>query len=400
MSVAAKLRVLSSMDEIPRQDWDRLANPASCGSTREIADIEYNPFLSHDFLSALEQSGCATDETGWMARHMVLERDIPGGQTEIVGLMPCYLKFHSQGEYVFDHGWADAFERAGGDYYPKLQCSIPFTPATGRRLLVANDDKAQQNRQLLGSGLVQLCGKMNVSSAHLTFLPQQEWQLLGKQGYLLREDQQFHWRNDNYPDFDAFLASLNSRKRKTIRRERREALAGTGIEIDWLTGSDLGEDVWDSFFQFYIDTGSRKWGKPYLNRAFYSMIGERMRDNIVLIMARRQGRYIAGAINFIGSGTLYGRHWGCIEHHPFLHFEICYYQAIEWAIAHRLEVIEAGAQGAHKLVRGYLPKLTYSAHHITNQGLRNAVADYLEHERDAVEHENQVLEEHSPYRRR
>ncbi len=332
---SASLQVLSSLKEISRQDWDDIANPGKDGKKGFCVNNPYNPFLSYDFLLSLEESKCATRETGWMAQHLVLQRDHDAGEPHICGLLPCYLKGHSQGEYVFDHGWADAFERAGGQYYPKLQCSIPFTPVTGRRLLVRNDSDMEVNRLLLANGLKQLCQQINVSSAHLTFMEKDEWLGLGEQGYLLRQDQQFHWLNNGYDSFEDFLTSLTSRKRKVIRKERRTALADNGITIEWLSGAALSESVWDSFFEFYLDTGARKWGRPYLNREFYSLIGERMADDVVLIMARRDGRYIAGAINFIGSHTLYGRHWGCIEDHPFLHFEICYYQAIEWAIANK-----------------------------------------------------------------
>lgn len=334
-----------------------------------------------------------------MAQHLVLSRIEDGVEPEICGVIPCYLKNHSQGEYVFDHGWADAFERAGGQYYPKLQCGIPFTPATGRRLLVKQDEFENENKQLLANGLKQLCDQIQVSSAHLTFLPKDEWETLKSHDYLCRVDQQFHWQNEGFENFDDFLKNLNSRKRKAIRKERRAALADNGITIEWITGSELTESVWDSFYQFYLDTGSRKWGRPYLNRDFYSLIGERMADDIVLIMAKREDRYVAGAINFIGADTFYGRHWGCIEDHPFLHFEICYYQAIEWAIANKKQTVEAGAQGEHKLARGYLPKITYSAHYIANPGFRDAIEDYLMRERRAVEHENQILAEHSPFRK-
>ena len=396
--VVASLQVLSSLKEISATDWDQYANPAGTCSSDIESNTPYNPFLSHNFLYALEESGCAATKTGWMAQHLVLSRNEQEKQPEICGLVPCYLKNHSQGEYVFDHGWADAFERAGGNYYPKLQCSIPFTPVTGRRLLVRQDDRAEENRQLLVDGIKQLCDQIDVSSAHLTFIEKDECAALEAHGYLRREDQQFHWQNDNYERFDEFLETLTSRKRKVIRKERRAALADNGVTIEWITGCDLNETVWDSFFEFYLDTGSRKWGRPYLNRKFYSLVGERMASDIVLIMAKRDGRYVAGAINFIGSDTLYGRHWGCIEDHPFLHFEICYYQAIDWAIAHKKQKIEAGAQGEHKLARGYMPKITYSAHYIVNPGFRDAIDDYLKHERRAVERDNEILNRHGPFK--
>ena len=388
MSTEFRIRVASSIDEIEASSWDRLVEPTQNGS-------QGNPFLLHSFLSALETSGSATARTGWLAQHLILE-DEAGN---ISGALPCYLKNHSQGEYVFDHGWADALERAGGRYYPKLQCSVPFTPATGPRLLVKAGDGEDVRRNALLQGLTLLAERHGVSSAHITFMPENEWKLAGEAGFLLRTDQQFHWQNDGYKSFDEFLASLSSRKRKNMRKERETALGQSGITIDWLTGSDLTEAIWDRFFQFYTDTGSRKWGRPYLTREFYSRIGETMSDRIILMMARRNGQYVAGAINFRSSTALYGRHWGCVEDHPCLHFEVCYYQAIEYAIQNGMERVEAGAQGAHKLARGYLPRITRSAHWIGHPGLRNAVADYLEDERQHVEMENQALREHAPFRK-
>jgi predicted N-acyltransferase len=317
---------------------------------------------------------------------------------EIVGAVPCYAKSHSQGEYVFDRGWAEAYERAGGRYYPKLQVSVPFTPATGPRLLVRQGASAAAVRPALATGLVALCQRLETSSVHVTFLPETEWDVLAEQGFLQRTDQQFHWENAGYSSFEDFLAALSARKRKTIRRERKEALQN-GISIHWLTGSDLTEAVWDAFFDFYMDTGSRKWGRPYLTRAFYSLVGEKMRDRILLVMARRAGRWIAGAINFIGADTLYGRHWGAVEQHPFLHFEVCYYQAIDFALSRGLARVEAGAQGEHKLARGYLPVTTYSAHYIMDTGLRRAVADYLTHERAYVAAAGTELASLAPFRK-
>jgi uncharacterized protein len=313
-------------------------------------------------------------------------------------VMPCYLKSHSQGEYVFDRGWAEAFEHAGGDYYPKLQVSVPFTPAAGPRLLVRYKADEDAIRTALAAGLVELCRRHDASSAHVTFMPEADWQFLAAHGFLQRTDQQFHWNNAGYASFEGFLSALAARKRKTIKRERREAL-NAGISIHWLTGSDLTESVWDAFYAFYMETGSRKWGVPYLTREFYSIVGERMRDRIVLMMAKRAGRWIAGAINFIGSEALFGRHWGATEHHPFLHFELCYYQAIEFAIAHKLARVEAGAQGEHKLARGYLPTTTYSAHYIAHPGLRRAVADYLVRERAHVEAFGEELAAAAPFRK-
>jgi uncharacterized protein len=375
------LRVVSRIDEVPACDWDACALPD-------------NPFISHAFLEALEDSGSACAETGWLPQHLLLEDR--GGT--LIGCLPCYLKSHSQGEYVFDHGWADAYRRAGGRYYPKLQASIPFTPVTGKRLLVRPGLEQTEREALLLQAAAQVADRLGVSSLHITFLTRVEWQLAGELGFLQRTDQQFHWRNEGYHRFEDFLGVLTSRKRKAIRKERREALEG-GVEIEWVTGRDLTEAHWDAFFAFYMDTGSRKWGSPYLTRACFSRLGQTMADRMLLVLAKRSGRYVAGALNVIGPDTLYGRYWGGIEDHPFLHFEVCYYQAIEFAIAHRLARVEAGAQGAHKLARGYLPSETYSAHYIADPGLRRAVADYLTRERRAVAREIALLTEESPYRR-
>lgn len=385
------LRVASRIADVPQADWDACARGTEtiASGTARLS----NPFISHTFLRALEESGSATRETGWLPQHLLLE-DSSGA---LIGCMPCYLKSHSQGEYVFDHGWADAYLRAGGRYYPKLQASIPFTPVTGKRLLVRAGDDARQREALLLQAAVQVTDRLGVSSLHVTFPTRDEWQLAGELGFLKRTDQQFHWQNEGYRSFDEFLGALASRKRKAIRKERRDALAD-GIEIEWVTGSDLTEAHFDAFFAFYIDTGSRKWGSPYLTRECFSLLGETMGDQLLLILAKRAGRYIAGALNVIGADTLYGRYWGGIEDHPFLHFEICYYQAIEFAVTHGLIRVEAGAQGAHKLARGYLPAETYSAHYIADPALRRAVADYLKRERRAVAHEIALLTEESPFR--
>ena len=375
-----KLRTLSSLREIDAAMWDSLANPAG---------QPLNPFISHAFLMALEQSESATGKTGWAASHVILEE-----AGVIVGVVPCYLKSHSMGEYVFDHGWADAFHRAGGNYYPKLQVSIPFTPATGPRLLAATAER----RGILATGLVAITEQLGASSAHMTFMPEQDWQTAGKQ-WLRRNDLQFHWYNNAFQSFDDFLASLSSSKRKNIRKERR-AVVENGIAFELVSGSELTEKHWDHFFGFYMDTGSRKWGKPYLTRQFFSAINDTMKDQILLVLAKRRGCIIAGALNFIGGDTLYGRNWGCSEDHAFLHFETCYYQAIDFAIAKGLKVVEAGAQGEHKLARGYLPVKTYSLHHFAHKGLARAVGDYLEQERAAIESNQQALAEHSPFRER
>ena len=374
------LRVVSRVADVAAADWDACAG-------------QDNPFTSHRFLKALEDSGSATAETGWLPQHLLLE-DSNGA---LLGCMPCYLKSHSQGEYVFDHGWADAYQRAGGRYYPKLQASVPFTPVTGKRLLVRPGEGERDRQAILLQAAMQVTERLGVSSLHITFLTREEWQLAGDMGLLKRTDHQFHWRNEGYASFEDFLDALASRKRKAIRKERREALSG-GIEIEWLTGRDITEAHWDAFFAFYMDTGSRKWGSPYLTRACFSLLGETMADQILLVLAKRSGRYVAGALNVIGLDALYGRYWGGIEDHPFLHFEVCYYQAIEFAIQHQLARVEAGAQGTHKLARGYLPSETYSAHYIADLGLRRAVADYLKRERSAVLREGALLTEESPYR--
>jgi predicted N-acyltransferase len=316
----------------------------------------------------------------------------------LLGAVPCYVKSHSRGEYVFDHGWAEAYEQAGGSYYPKLQVSVPFTPATGRRLLVRPGPHAEAVRAALADALIDICRRSDTSSVHVTFLTEPEWELLGTRNFLKRTHQQFHWENAGYATFDSFLAALSSRKRKTIRREREDALAN-GISVHWLTGNDLTENVWDAFFEFYMETGSRKWGRPYLTRQFYSIVGEKMRERILLVMAKRNGRWIAGAINFIGSQTLFGRHWGCIEDHPFLHFELCYYQAIQYAIENKLARVEAGAQGEHKISRGYLPTTTYSAHYIDDPRLRRAIDDFLKRERAHVAAAGEELADAAPFRK-
>ncbi|MGI6853121.1 GNAT family N-acetyltransferase [Mesorhizobium sp. 1B3] len=384
---AHAIRIATSIGAFSREEWESLG-----GTSRKTQGEPFNPFLSFGFLTSLEDSACATAKTGWQGNHLRLETE----NGRLLGAVPCYAKSHSQGEYVFDHGWADAFERAGGRYYPKLQSSVPFTPVTGPRLLTAGN--AEANRAALAAGLKAVTDRLGVSSAHVTFVQQSDMTALEAAGYLRRADQQFHFLNDGYGSYDEFLATLASRKRKALKAERRKALAD-GISIEWLTGSDITEATWDDFFAFYMDTGGRKWGRPYLNRRFFSLIGERMADDILLVMAKRNGRYIAGAINFIGSDTLYGRNWGCIEDHPFLHFEVCYHQAIDFAIARKLKTVEAGAQGEHKLARGYLPVTVQSAHYIAHPGLKRAVAEYLEHERREVARMGAYLQEHGPFRK-
>jgi uncharacterized protein len=398
------LEAVSSVSQITAEDWDACANPVSDSldaldtlaspNSCVASKPAYNPFVSHAFFSALEASNSACPRTGWGPRHLTAKL---GG--EIAGIVPCYLKSHSQGEYVFDRGWADAYERAGGRYYPKLQASVPFTPATGPRLLIRDGVDREQIGTALASGLIALCEMTKASSVHVTFAREAEWKHLAAHGFLQRTDQQFHWHNQGFGNFDDFLATLNSRHRKAIKRERREALAADGISIHALTGSEITEEAWDAFFDFYMETGSRKWGRPYLNRSFFSLVGETMAKDVLLVMARRNDRWIAGAINFIGSDTLFGRNWGAIEHHPFLHFEVCYYQAIDFAIQRGLKVVEAGAQGEHKIARGYLPQTTYSAHYIADPDLRRALVDYLKRERAYVAAAGRELTEAGPFRK-
>ncbi len=400
------VQVVQRLAEVPRAAWDICASEASqsCRQKHPAQPARTgNPFLRWDFLEALESSGSVSAETGWQPVHLVAHanhqsaRDAAAEGT-VRAVMPLYLKSHSQGEYVFDHAWADALHRAGGRYYPKLQCSVPFTPATGSRLLIRPGAPVSPLHESLLAAARQLAGQVKASSLHITFPTESEWHELGQQGLLQRIDQQFHWQNRGYGSFADFLSDLSARKRKNIRRERR-AIQAAGISFEWLTGSELSEAHWDFFYRCYLDTGSRKWGIPYLTREFFSLVGERMAESILLVLCKRGTREIAAAINFIGDTVLYGRHWGCVEDHEFLHFEACYYQAIDYAIATGLERVEAGAQGAHKIARGYVPSLTYSAHWIAHQGLRTALESYLEHERAHIEEHLHELLEHVPFRK-
>jgi predicted N-acyltransferase len=379
--VSLTLQVHGNIADIGKAAWDTCAAPTG------------DPFVSYDFLHACEASGSAVPSEGWAAQHLSL-RDEDGA---ILGLMPLYLKGHSQGEYVFDHSWAEAYERAGGRYYPKLLGAVPFTPVTGPRFLIAPGQDGAKVRDNLLHGAVTLCEQMGLSSVHINFPRENEWQAMTTAGLLPRQDIQYIWRNQDFASFDDFLGTLSANRRKTIRRERREAQAGLDIRV--LTGADITEAHWDAFFQFYMDTGDRKWGRPYLTRDFFDRVGSTMADRIALVMAFRDEHPIAGALNFIGRDALYGRQWGCIEDVPFLHFELCYYQAIEFAIGRGLSRVEAGAQGHHKIARGYLPSPVYSAHYIADQGLAQAVAQYLDQERPAVAAEMQAMTlEMSPYR--
>ena len=369
----------AAITEVPAADWDACAG-------------DDNPFVCHAFLSALEDSGSANARTGWLPQHAVL-RDEAG---LIVAAAPMYAKSHSYGEYVFDHGWANAIERAGGSYYPKLQVAVPFSPVPGPRLLRRPGSGVPVS--VLAQALEQACQSHKLSSVHITFCSEDEWSELGEAGWLQRLGMQFHWENAGYADFEGFLGALSSRKRKVLRRERRDANA-CGLTFHALSGADITEAHWDAFYRFYQSTVDRKWGSAYLTRRFFSLLGERLGDRVVLMYAENAGVPVAGALNLAGSQALYGRNWGCRGDWPFLHFELCYYRAIDWAIAHGLQRVEAGAQGRHKIQRGYMPKATYSAHWIAHGGLRRAVAGFLEEEREGVRLEMLGLAEESPFRK-
>ncbi len=366
--------------EIPEADWDACAGPD-------------NPFVCHAFLHALEESGSATARTGWMPQHAAL-RDEAG---TLLACAPMYAKSHSQGEYVFDYGWANAFERAGGDYYPKLQVCAPFSPVPGPRLLIRPGSGLDVGS--VGRALAQACGELNLSSVHITFCQEEEWDALGEVGWLRRLGTQFHWHNKGYASFEDFLGALSSRKRKALRKERREA-AESGFALKTLRGHEITAKHWTAFHRFYKSTTDKKWGRSaYLSREFWPLLGERLGDRVVLMVAERDGEPVAGALNLLGTEALYGRNWGAIVDAPFLHFELCYYRAIDFAIEHKLPRVEAGAQGEHKIQRGYLPSPTYSAHWIAHGGLRRAVADFLEQERPAMQREMDALAEASPFRK-
>jgi predicted N-acyltransferase len=371
--------VVDGTSKIDAAVWNALA---------AATDPHANPFLDHAFFLALEESGCATRRTGWTPRHVVLRR---GG--EIVGLLPMFEKTHSQGEYVFDHGWANAFEQAGGRYYPKLQCAVPFTPVTAPKLLT--NGEAGLEEALLRAAETYAQGR-DISSVHATFVPEEEAKRAEGNGWLRRADTQYHWHNRGFASFDEYLETMSSRHRKVTRRERRDAVEG--LEIKWLSGSELTEGVWDAFFDFYEDTGNRKWGRPYLNRKFFSLLSQAMADRIVLMFAYDGGTPVAGTLNMLGKDTLYGRYWGATREIPFLHFELCYYQAIDYSITHKLATVEAGAQGEHKLARGYAPTTTHSVHWIGHPGLRDAVARFLRQERAAVVREQEALSQLTPFK--
>lgn len=369
-------RTLSGVADVPRAQWDACAGTA-------------NPFVSHDFLSALEESGSVGPGTGWQPVPILI--DAADGTP--AAIVPAYAKDHSQGEYVFDHSWADAWMRAGGRYYPKVQIAVPFSPVPGPRLLLRDDALAPAALAAAQA----LTDNNRLSSAHATFVSAEQVPMFERAGWLIREDSQFHWTNRGYSSFEDFLAELSSRRRKDIRKERAKAVEG--LDILHLTGSALTEAHWDIFWRFYQDTGARKWGQPYLTRSFFSLLGERMADKVMLILAMENGRAIAGALNLIGADTLYGRYWGCTREVPFLHFELCYYQAIDIAIALGLQRVEAGAQGGHKLARGYEPVATWSAHYIADSGFRSAIADFLERERCGVQQDRLWLGERAPFKK-
>ena len=382
MTDVIEISMRSAIADIPAVDWDACANPSG---GRPV-----DPFTTHRFLSALELSGSVGRGTGWDPRYLVATK-----ADQIIGVAPLYVKSHSQGEYVFDHSWADALQRAGGQYYPKIQIAVPFTPATGRRFLTRAGNEAEALSALI-QGTVQLAADNGLSSMHVTFCSEDEAIAGQSMGLLHRVGQQFHWENRGYDSFDDFLNDLSSRKRKAIRKEREQAQRFGG-EIKSFTGDEIEPEHWDYFWRFYQDTGSRKWGSPYLTRAFFDIAHDTLRDDMLLVLAISDERPIAGALNFIGRDTLFGRYWGCTEHHPCLHFELCYYQAIDYAIAHGLRV-EAGAQGEHKLARGYLPTPTHSLHWIANPSFRAAVSDFLDHERQLINEEMEILTDYGPFK--
>ncbi|MFG6559335.1 GNAT family N-acetyltransferase [Sulfitobacter sp. 1A15299] len=382
-----EITVVPELAQIGQEDWDACACPEAADGGRPR-----DPFTTYRFLSALERSGSVGPGTGWQPQYLVAR--IAG---QVIAVAPMYAKSHSQGEYIFDHNWAYAYERAGGRYYPKLQIAVPHTPATGRRFLVRPGFEEAGTAALV-QGAVQLTDNNALSSLHVTFCTEGEVARAEELGLMSRKSQQFHWHNRDYADFDGFLASLSSRKRKNIRKERAQAQAFGGT-IHTFTGDEIAPEHWDAFWQFYQDTGARKWGSPYLTRDFFDHAQESLRGDIALVLAERDGRWVAGALNFIGRETLFGRYWGCTEHHPFLHFELCYYRAMDFAIAHELARVEAGAQGEHKLARGYLPSPTWSLHWMRDPGFAAAVGEYLQAERDAVDEEISVLTDYGPFKK-
>jgi len=378
------ISLVETIGAISPDQWDGCAGPA-------------NPFVSHAFLSSLEESGCVRADTGWAARHVLIQDD--GGA--LLAAAPMYLKGNSMGEYVFDWGWAEAYERAGGRYYPKLLSGVPFTPVTGPRLLVQGDvppSLAFNLKRQLAQTMSEAVQGAKLSSLHVNFIPTDDVQVFADAGYLARTGLQYHWQNQGYGRYDDFLAQLSSRKRKALKKERRAASEGTGLRLEHLSGTDIQTRHWDALYGFYRDTSNRKWGQAYLNRDFFELLGQRMADKVVLVMALRGDDIVAGALNLVGDDALYGRYWGCKEEIPFLHFEVCYHQAIDIAIERGLARVEAGAQGEHKIARGYLPQVTHSAHFIPDTNFRAGVSAFLDRERTAIAHERQILLAESPYR--
>ncbi|MBE90866.1 MAG: GNAT family N-acetyltransferase [Rhodospirillaceae bacterium] len=382
-----ELRLVENISDLSATEWDQHLNGKDTPPG--------SPFLSYAFLNALESSKSATRETGWLPRHLVMQDD----KGTFLAASPLYLKSHSQGEYVFDHNWAHAYEQSGGQYYPKLQCAVPFSPVTGPRLLVPADAIDRDSRlHVLAKGLIEVTQKLGVSSLHITFCTEGDAALLESYGFLIRHDHQYHWENNDYTSFDDFLTELSSRKRKNIRKER-QALQDQGITTHALTGEDISPEHWDAFYRFYVDTYDRKWGYPYLTREFFDQLSASMADKTVLILSYLDGRPIAGAINFCDNNALYGRNWGCVEDHKFLHFETCYYAAMDFAIEYGLKRVEAGTGGHHKLQRGYVPHRTYSAHWMKNKNFRDAVARFLEQERNYAAKEADTLQQFTPFRK-
>ncbi len=377
-----QITIAHSLHDVSADAWDKCAG-------------NQNPFLKHVFLSSLEDAGCVSAETGW-APHHVLIKDL---NDQVQACAPMYLKGNSMGEYVFDWNWAEAYERAGGNYYPKLVCGVPFTPVTGPRLLIAPDISStlgQELKRQLAGAMAGVAERAQLSSLHVNFIPENDTGIFEGLGYQSRIGLQYHWTNNGYQTYDDFLSTLTSRKRKALKKERQQA--GKDLTIQRLSGDNIQPHHWDAMYQFYMDTSSRKWGRPYLNREFFALLGERMADQVVMIIAIRNGEIIAGALNLIGADTLYGRYWGCSEEVRYLHFELCYHQAIDEAIERSLKRVEAGAQGEHKIARGYLPVLTHSAHYIVDENFRTAIGEFLNHEKHAIKHEYEALMQDSPYR--
>ncbi|MBI36029.1 MAG: GNAT family N-acetyltransferase [Alphaproteobacteria bacterium] len=375
-----KAKVVENISDIPEPVWDNLTESD-------------NPFISHAFLRALEETGCVSDKTGWLPHHLVIENS----RNEIIAAAPLYIKSHSQGEYVFDHGWAHAWERAGGSYYPKMQVSSPFSPVSGPRLLTGSGPDSNKGKLVLLKSLENICEKLNISSVHVTFSNQSDWEMMGKAGWIQRLGRQFHWHNRDYKNFNDFLSELTSRKRKTIRKERL-SIVNQGLTVQPLVGDEITTDHWDAFYKFYVDTYDRKWGYPYLTRDFFELIQKNLGDKVVLMIASYDNTPVAGALNLRSRNALFGRNWGCIKEYKFLHFETCYYQAIDFAIDNNISIVEAGTQGPHKIQRGYEPVETYSGHYIPNESFKDAVKRFCLEEKREVEWEVQAISDYSPYK--